>query len=72
MGPLIKNPLKRARSMTTLSQENVAERLGVHRQTLARWEADDFDPSELPLKTLEILRDLYGQESVTTLTNQAS
>ena len=54
------NPLQRARVTTPLSQRDVASKLGVGRTTIIRWEADSFDPSGLPLSTLEALAALYG------------
>lgn len=63
----ITNPLHRARAARSISRSRAAQVLGVHRQTLTRWEHADFDPSKLPLATLEALCKLYVADSVAAL-----
>lgn len=44
-----------------ISQAAAAKQLGISWRTLSRWESPDFDPEELPLKTLEKLAALYDR-----------
>ena len=48
--------LKEARQMRGLTQENVAEKLNVSRQTISNWETEKFYPDMLYVLQL---RDLY-------------
>lgn len=52
------NSLYRARKNTGLSQEAVAEKLGVSRQTISKWETDETLPDIRQAKGLAVL---YGQ-----------
>lgn len=49
--------LYQARKKSGLSQENVAEKLGVSRQTISKWETDDTLPDIRQSKRLAVL---YG------------
>lgn len=46
------NSLQEARKKSTLSQETVAEKLGVSRQTISKWETDDAIPDIYQSKKL--------------------
>ena len=54
---ILRHNLKRYRKMAGLTQEEVAQRLGVSPQTVARWEQGARIPS---VEHLEELADLYG------------
>ena len=49
------NSLYHARKKSGLSQENVAEKLGVSRQTISKWETDDTLPDIRQSKRLAVL-----------------
>jgi len=47
--------IKSMRKTLELTQDRLADRLGVHRITVVRWERGDTSPSGLALKALERL-----------------
>lgn len=47
--------IKSMRKALKLTQEKLAEKLGVHRITVVRWERSEKQPSALALKALERL-----------------
>ena len=49
------NSLYHARKKSGLSQENVAEKLGVSRQTISKWETDETLPDIRQSKRLAVL-----------------
>ena len=51
-----------ARKKSGLSQEEVAEKLGVSRQTISKWENGTSDPSTSNLIALAKLFDLSAEE----------
>lgn len=53
----IGNKLNRARTKANLTQEQVAEALGVSRQTISNWENEKTYPD---IKSVVTLSDLYG------------
>lgn len=59
--------LREARKQRGISQTEVAERLGVARQTVSRWECGESDPT---LENLRGLADVYGM-TVDALLNGA-
>lgn len=58
------NSLKEARKKSTLSQETVAEKLGVSRQTISKWETDDAIPDIYQSKKLAKLYNLSLDELI--------
>ena len=49
------NNLFHARKKSGLSQEDVAEKLGVSRQTVSKWETDETLPNLLQAKKMALL-----------------
>lgn len=58
------NNLFKARKKKGLSQEEVAERLGVSRQTISKWETDETLPDIRQSKSLAILYNLSLDELI--------
>ena len=58
----IGNQLFRARKKSGLSQEEVAEKLGVSRQTISKWEQDETIPDIFQSKKLALLYQLSLDE----------
>lgn len=56
----LKLKLKSARVGAGLSQEDVAQHLGVHRATIVNWESH---PEKMCFEKLKVLADLYGINS---------
>jgi len=50
------NEIKRLRSKLGLSQEEFANRIGVKRLTVTRWEGDSYRPSPLALARINELK----------------
>ena len=55
------NNLFNARKKKGMSQEAVAEKLGVSRQTISKWETDETLPDIRQSKRLAVLYDLSGR-----------
>ena len=53
-----------ARKKSGLSQENVAEKLGVSRQTISKWETDETLPDIRQSKQLSVLYHLSLDELI--------
>lgn len=51
------NPIKKVRDITGLTQEELANHLGVSRQTIINYERD---PSAIPLNILSKIKDIFG------------
>ena len=58
------NNLFQARKKAGLSQESVAEKLGVSRQTISKWETDETIPDIYQSKKLAILYNLSLDELI--------
>lgn len=58
------NNLFNARKKSGLSQENVAEKLGVSRQTISKWETDETLPDIRQSKQLSVLYHLSLDELI--------
>lgn len=58
------NSLSRARKKSGLSQEEVAEKLGVSRQTISKWELDETLPDIQQSKKLSVLYHMTLDELV--------
>ena len=58
------NSLFQARKKSGLSQEEVAERLGVSRQTISKWETDETLPDIRQSKRLAVLYHLSLDELI--------
>ena len=56
--------LYHARKKSGLSQENVAEKLGVSRQTISKWETDETLPDICQSKRLAVLYHLTLDELI--------
>lgn len=65
-----KNSLQEARRRAGFSQEEVAERLGVSRQTISKWETGETMPDICQAKRLAMLYHLTLDELVTFDLNQ--
>lgn len=50
-----KEAIKKLRQSLGLSQEKFAQKIGVSRATVAKWEAGDFKPSPLAMMQIERL-----------------
>ena len=59
------NSLYQARKKSGLSQENVAEKLGVSRQTISKWETDETLPDIRQSKKLAMLYHVTLDELIT-------
>lgn len=60
----IGNNLYQARKKTGLSQEIIAEKLGVSRQTISKWETDESTPDIYQAKKLAKIYDLSLDELI--------
>lgn len=56
------HPVKRARSRQDLTQEELADALGVHRQTVADWESGTVPRPENQVRLADFLDDLSRDE----------
>ncbi|MEI3500360.1 MAG: helix-turn-helix transcriptional regulator [Anaerovoracaceae bacterium] len=53
------NSLFHARKKRGLSQEDVAQKLGVSRQTISKWETDETVPNIRQSKKMTVLYNMY-------------
>ena len=60
------NNLFNARKKKGLSQENVAEKLGVSQQTISKWETDETLPDICQSKKLAVLS-IIGKKTLTSI-----
>ena len=58
------NSLFHARKKCGLSQENVAEKLGVNRQTVSKWETDETIPDLCQAKKMAVLYNISLDELI--------
>ena len=58
------NNLFNARKRSGLSQEDVAEKLGVNRQTISKWETDETLPNIQQAKRMALLYNLSLDELI--------
>ena len=58
------NSLFHARKKCGLSQEDVAEKLGVSRQTISKWEADETIPDIYQSKKMAVLYNMSLDELI--------
>ncbi|MEY8285273.1 helix-turn-helix transcriptional regulator [Lachnospiraceae bacterium 50-23] len=61
------NNLFNARKKKGMSQEAVAEKLGVSRQTISKWETDETLPDIRQSKRLAVLYDLSLDELIDSI-----
>ena len=61
------NNLFNARKKKGMSQEAVAEKLGVSRQTISKWETDETLPGIRQSKRLAVLYDLSLDELIDSI-----
>ena len=64
------NSLYKARKNNGLSQEFVAEKLGVSRQTISKWETDETVPDIYQAKRLSVLYRLSLDELIDILSKK--